>query len=81
MYDRYIPIQTLIIALLRNVTLTVLKGAWATCGQTTVSQPSEHISGRVYFLQHKRKASHLLVGIFHYGDTGSIRRHVFNFLW
>ena len=31
LYDRYIPIQTLIIALLRNVMLTVPKGAWDTC--------------------------------------------------
>ena len=32
MYDRYIPIQTLIITLLRNVILTVPEGAWTTCG-------------------------------------------------
>ena len=30
MYIRYIPIQTLMITLLRNVMLTVPKGAWAT---------------------------------------------------
>ena len=30
-YDRYIPIQILILTLLRNVMLTVPKGAWDTC--------------------------------------------------
>ena len=34
LYDRYTPIQTLIITLLPNVMLTVPKGDWATCGET-----------------------------------------------
>ena len=38
LYDRHIPIQTLInITLLRNVMLTAPFGAWATCGLSTDS--------------------------------------------
>ena len=39
MYDHHNPIQTFIITLLRNVMLTVPKGAWATCGSITLIPP------------------------------------------
>ena len=38
-YDRFIPIQTIVITLLCNVMLTVRKGALATC-DVTLTQPS-----------------------------------------
>ena len=41
--DRYIPIQTLKTTLLRNVMLTVPKGAWATCAKT-----SEHLHRNIF---------------------------------
>ena len=31
LHDRYIPIRALVITLLRNVMLTIPKGAWVTC--------------------------------------------------
>ena len=55
-YDHYIPIQTLILTLLRNVTLTVPKGAWATCEVIGPDQSGVKFFLKVMPLLHKNPA-------------------------
>ena len=49
LYDRYSPVQTLIITLLRTVMLTVPKGAWATC-VVTRSHAFSHALPRLHII-------------------------------